>query len=595
MANRHGMRAAAVAAVLTALLFVGNALGADSPKKDEVARCHNARATIVGTDQADKLRGTPSRDVIMGSLGDDEIVGSLGNDIICGGPGADLIHGGRGNDIVDGGAGEFDIVIGDLGDDHVLGGPGNGDEAAGSLGIDTVSGGAGDMDLVHGDYGYDRMDGGAGAGDIASFATDVGAGKSGGVKVSLARHRARGDGHDRLFRLESIEGSAFDDILVGSKQANIIDGGPGKDVLRGGGGADTLNGDEGPDKCQGAKGRTSSCGHERRPKASGYVEVDATPGGGGGLAVVGRGGPDHFIVAYDPDAEVFGVSARKGIAIGPGCSRPEGSPTQVVCALGGPARWLMADLGPGNDSLAIEGSLAAVGFVRLAGGLGNDTIKGGPEDDLIEAGFGADKLYGGAGSDGLIGSTPGPTFLYGGADGDLLAAGGGCAGGAIVGGTGKDDASFAETQAHPGLLYVSFPKNRAWIDEVRGCNTVRLDSSNEDMEGSFDNDVLIGDGGKNAILGQPGEDRIYGGGGEDVLDARDGVRDAAVQCARGPQIVSGAHLRPGAFASSSGWRAGRRGHAFIDPFDPHPVSCGETTIGHPVKGLGKTQDHQPGR
>ena len=120
----------------------------------------------------------------------------------------------------------------------------------------------------------------------------------------------------------------------------------------------------------------------------------------------------------------------------------------------------MADLGPGNDSLAVEGSLAAVGFVRLAGGLGNDTIKGGPEDDLIEAGFGADKLYGGAGSDGLIGSMPGPTFLYGGANGDLLAAGGGCAGGAIVGGPGKDDASFAETQAHPGCSTSPSPRTK---------------------------------------------------------------------------------------------------------------------------------------
>jgi Ca2+-binding RTX toxin-like protein len=590
MANSLGMRAAAVAAVLTALLLAqGGALGAASAKEDpyvpaKLPRCHGARVTLYGTTLDDQLRGTPSRDVIAGLAGDDEIIGSLGNDIICGGQGADLIHGGRGNDFVDGGPGDFDRVIGDLGDDHVLGGSGNGDEAAGSLGIDTVTGGPGNMDLVHGDYGYDRMDGGAGAGDIASFATDVGAGKSGGVKVSLAKHRARGDGHDRLFRFESLEGSAFDDILVGTKQANVIDGGPGKDILRGNGGPDVLNGDEGPDRCQGAKGRTSSCGHERRPKSSAYVEVDSTPGGGGGLAIVGRGGPDHFVIAYDADAEVFGVSARKGIAIGPGCSRPGGDPDQVSCALGGPARWLMADLGPGNDSLSVEGSLAAVGFVRLAGGLGNDSIKGGPEDDLIEAGFGADKLYGGAGSDGLIGSTPGPTFLYGGANGDLLAAGGGCAGGAIVGGPGRDDASFAETQAHPGLLYVSFTRHKAWIDEVRGCNPVRLDRTNEDMEGSFDNDVLIGDGGRNAILGQPGEDRIYGNGGDDILDARDGVRDAAIQCAPGSQIVNGAHLRDGL-----------NGHAFIDPFDPHPVSCGETTLGHPVKGLGKTHDHQPGR
>jgi Ca2+-binding RTX toxin-like protein len=579
-------RGIAGAVALLGLVLAAAAAGATKNpyEPEETPRCHKARVTILGTDKAEKLRGTPSRDVILGLKGDDEIIGSLGNDIICGGPGSDLIHGGRGNDTVDGGGGDFDRVIGDLGDDHVMGGRGEGDEAAGSLGIDTVSGGAGNHDLVHGDYGYDRMDGGAGHGDIASFATDVGAGKSGGVKVSLAKHKARGDGHDRLFRFESLEGSAFDDILVGTKQANVIDGGPGKDVLRGHGGADTLNGDEGPDKCQGAKGRTTSCGKERRPKSSGYIEVDATPGGGGGLAIVGRGGPDHFIIVYDADTEVFGVSARKGIAIGPGCTRPEGSPTQVICSLGGPARWLMADLGPGKDGLVVEGSLAAVGFVRLAGGLGNDKIKGGPEDDLIEAGFGADRLYGGAGSDGLIGSTPGPTFLYGGANGDLLAAGGGCAGGAIVGGPGKDDASFAETQAHPGLLYVSFPKDKAWIDEVRGCNPVRLDDSNEDMEGSFDNDVLIGDGGKNAILGQPGVDLIYGGGGDDVLDARDGVRDAAVQCAPGSQIVKGAHLR-----------AASKGHAFIDSFDPRPVSCGETTEGTPVKGLGKTQDHQPGR
>ena len=558
------------------------ALLAGPSPKEEPPRCHHARATIVGTDNPDRLRGTPGRDVIVGLAGDDEIIGSLGNDLICGGGGSDLIHGGRGNDTVDGGPGNFDRVYGDLGDDTVLGGPGMGDETSGNLGIDVLSGGPGNLDLVHGDYGYDRMDGGAGNGDIASFATDVGAGQEGGVKASLAKHRARGDGHDRLFRFESLEGSAFDDILIGNKSANTIDGGPGNDTLRGGGGRDVLNGDEGSDGCQGAKGRTTSCGREKRPKASAYIEVDSTAGGGGGLEIVGRGGHDAITVAYDPGSEVFGISAAKGVAIGAGCSRPGGDPMQVVCAVDGPARWLMADLGPGNDSLRVEGSLGAVGFVRLAGGLGNDTIKGGPEDDLIEGGFGADRLYGGAGSDGLIGSVPGPTFLYGGKDGDLLAAGGGCAGGRIVGGPGRDDASFAETPAHPGTLFVSFPLGKAWIDAVPGCDPVRLAHSNEDMEGSFDNDVLIGDGRANSILGQPGVDRIYGGGGEDVLDARDGVRDEAIQCAPGHQIVKGASLR-----------AGSKGHAFIDSFDPRPVGCGETTLGHPVKGLGKSAEHHP--
>ena len=57
-----------------------------------------------------------------------------------------------------------------------------------------------------------------------------------GVWVSLAQHRARGDGHDRLFRFENVEGSAFRDVLIGDGRANVIDGGPGDDTLRGGGG-----------------------------------------------------------------------------------------------------------------------------------------------------------------------------------------------------------------------------------------------------------------------------------------------------------------------------------------------------------------------
>ncbi|HZJ29026.1 MAG TPA: hypothetical protein VFD37_03445, partial [Solirubrobacterales bacterium] len=163
---------------------------------------------------------------------------------------------------------------------------------------------------------------------------------------------------------------------------------------------------------------------------------------------------------------------------------------------------------------------------------------------------------------------PGPTFLYGEGDGDLLAAGGGCAGGAIVGGDGRDDASFAETQAHPGLLWISFPLHKAWVDALYRegrCKPVRLDPSNEDMEGSFDNDVLVGDSGKNALLGQPGQDRFYGNGGDDVIDARDGVRDFVIQCNR---------------------KGGKpTGRALADPFDPGSTNCAIHKYGTPVAGL----------
>jgi Ca2+-binding RTX toxin-like protein len=554
------MRASIAGVVLgaAALVFLGAA-----PAEDDDPRCHGRIPTIVGSDEADNLRGTPSRDVIWGGSGDDQILASLGNDLVCGGLGTDLLHGGRGNDMVDGGPGAADIVIGDLGDDHLFGGSGNADEVGGSLGIDIINGGPGSNDLLHGDYGYDRMDGGAGGGDIASFATDVASAKGAGVWVSLATHRARGDGHDRIFRVESIEGSAFRDVLIGDPRNNVIHGGPGDDKIFGGRGTNTLDGGQGKDGCKSGPAQIS-CGPERPPNGSSYVELDRTPGGGGGLLIVGGDGDDDLTIVFDEETAVFALTAGKGIALGPGCVRPGQDLTQASCAVEGQARWLMADLGPGNDRFRVEGSLVGAQNVRIAGGRGNDTIRGGPEDDLIEAGQGADRLYGEAGADGLIGGLPGPTFLYGGEDGDLLAAGGGCAGGAIVGGPGRDDASFAETQAHPGILYISFPQNKAWIDEVRGCNPVRLDDTNEDMEGSFDYDVLIGDSGKNALLGQPGKDELYGNGGDDIVDARDGVRDFVIQCARD---------------------GGRAGRALIDSFDPPTTACDVRVHGTPVKGL----------
>jgi Ca2+-binding RTX toxin-like protein len=512
----------------------------------------------------DVLQGTPGRDVIWGALGDDTIVGSLGNDLLCGGPGADLVHGGRGNDTVNGGAGDGDMVVGDLGDDRLNGGPGDADEVAGSLGIDIITGGPGDRDLVHGDYGYDRMDGGAGNGDIASFATDVGSRKGAGVWASLDAHRAFGDGHDRLFRVESLQGSPLRDVLIGSDGPNIVEGGAGDDRIFGRRGRDSLYGDQGVDGCRGGPVR-HSCGRERAPTGSAYVELQSTPGGGGGLALIGGLGRDAFVVSFDDGARVFSVVAAKGVSLGPGCAPPpSGNVREALCSAAGPARWLIADLGPGRDRLEVKGSLAGVENVRISGGTGNDTIRGGPEDDLIEGAVGADRLYGGAGADGLIGSLPGPTYLYGGKHGDLLAAGGGCAGGAIVGGAGRDDASFAETQAHPGLLIISFPKRKAWIDAIRGCNPVRLSRTNEDMEGSFDWDVLIGDSGPNAMLGQPGADRFFGRGGDDVIDARDGVRDFSIQCARGRKPT---------------------GRALRDPFDPSTEACAITKNGRPVPGL----------
>ena len=555
------------------------------PGEEEVHRCHGRQATIVGTAGDDVLQGTPGRDVIWGGPGNDTIYGKLGNDLICGGGGDDTIHGGRGNDEVFGGQGT-DRVFGDLGDDKVVGGPGSYDDVSGGLGIDTVNGGPGDYDLVHGDYGYDRMSGGPGKHDIASFATAVSLDGTSGVWASLRAHAARGDGHDKLFEFEDLEGSAFRDTLIGNGGPNEIDGGPGQRH------ADRRR------RCRLPRRRR---GHRRLPRRAGdgppragrkgscpgsaYVQVDEAPGGGGGVQIVGGRGRDDFTVAYEAATNTLAVDAAKGLAAGPGCEHRAGSPAaakEVLCPFDGPARWLMADLGPGNDSFTVKGSLVEVGFIRVNGGEGDDMIRGGPEDDLLQSGPGADKLYGGPGADGLVGGVPGPTYLYGGPDGDLLAAGGGCAGGALVGGGGRDDASFAETGYHPGRLIVSFPQHSAWIDAIPGCDHVHLSPTDEDMEGSFGPDILIGNGRANAMLGQPGKDVFIGNGGDDVIDARDGVNDISIQCGRGHPRVPGKPKTKNHPAVQPIPATGRpEGRALMDKDDPAPFNCAETQVRHP--------------
>jgi len=559
------------------------AIAATAAVNDPIPSCRGKPATIVGTDGPDAIEGTEKRDVIWGGKGEDAIRGGLGSDLVCGGPGADFVDGGRGNDFIDGGAGAADRAIGGLGDDTVLGGPGDRDEVAGYLGVDVVNGGPGSEDLVHGDYGYDLMYGGKGGGDVASFATAVSGGRGAGVWASLADHRSRGDGHDKLIGFESLEGSAFDDVLIGSRAGNLIDGGAGDDRLFGGGGRDVLEGGEGTDGCKGAKQGRSSCGREAPVKASAWVSLDPVAAGGAGLQVIGGGGKDRLAVGFDEATLTFELRAQGVLAPGAGCSHPAGDAKQVLCPAGGPGRWLTVDLGAGNDRIDALGSLAAVGAVRFAGGSGNDAIHGGPEDDLIESGPGADKLYGGAGSDGLVGGLPGPTYIYGGPDGDLLAAGGGCAGGALAGGPGRDDASFAESQAHPGLLIVSFPKHLAYVDVAKGCRPVHLAASDEDMEGSFDNDVLIGNGQDNAMLGQPGKDVFIGNGGGDTIDARDGVRDESIKCGHGTWPPP--KPRKGKRGGRTMRRAKGGSLALTDTFDPRPAGCAELEFGHPVPGL----------
>ena len=224
--------------------------------------------TVAGTVRGPyALNGVGSYALKLGSTGDDTIVGSASKDHMLGDSGADSLSGQDGDDLVEGEGGS-DLLYGGKGNDELLGGD-DGDTLNGNSGHDTLLGGSG-ADTLVGDAGNDRLDGGdgndnvsGGTGDdliLADAGDDVLNGGSGtdtldfsgaadGVMVNLAAKTATGTatGSDRIASFESVLGSAFDDLLIGDKNANTLNGGDGADVLRGLGGADALTGGDGAD------------------------------------------------------------------------------------------------------------------------------------------------------------------------------------------------------------------------------------------------------------------------------------------------------------------------------------------------------------
>jgi Ca2+-binding RTX toxin-like protein len=169
---------------------------------------------------------------VVGGLGIDELVGGAGDDSLdayAGGVAGDVVRGGPGDDALAGAT----VVEGDGGSDLLIAAP-CGETIDGGPGIDSVS--------------FARMKQGVEAtlGGTAGFAPGPGlvggCGFGGPPPTQISGS------------VESIEGSAFDDLLDGDSAPNIVLGRGGEDTIHGGGGADFLVGGLGLDSIHGAGG-----------------------------------------------------------------------------------------------------------------------------------------------------------------------------------------------------------------------------------------------------------------------------------------------------------------------------------------------------
>lgn len=559
----------------------------------------------------DTTYGTPCADVIVAPAGVEDVKGGGGNDTIVaapltaesscpsgchlgvgsqtfeGGPGDDVVYGERGNDTLLGGPGN-DQLFGGIGDDLLRGGPGN-DRLVGGFGADSIDGEEGD-DYVRGDSTIDRIFDTGGGTDTLSYSTGITPGfgdpvpvtgfpPKGGERGLMLELGAGGENADNgvapngggvdeveVGAFETIVGTPFSDYIVGTGAGETIYGGGGADALIGGGGADALDGGADGDYCEGG-GATGSCdsaiatrdpskvsvGFMTPPEATSYAQ----------LYLVGSSGNDNVTATYSPSAVSFHLAAGgfdQSAADAGGCTV---SATDATCPLSAPLdSLLLAGMG-GNDTIAATNFPSSVGVVEI-GGEGGDSLTGGEEseDILVDGpGSGADVLSALGGDDALT-HNGGADELLGGNGNDLFLSNSVCDGEHIVGGSGRDNSSWARfgegIEANLAMGLVGRPGG----GEAPDCGGEALDSISEveDLEGSSFGDVLYGDGGPNQLLGHPGADVYYAGAGEDSILANSADADLVINC--GPDDDS----------------------ALIDfpqYGDPEPVECESIAEGEP--------------
>jgi VCBS repeat-containing protein len=341
-------------------------------------------AELHGGSGLDQIDGGAGDDKIFGEGDEDVLAGNAGNDKIYGGDGDDVLSGGAGNDLLDGGAGNnfvsyasdpkrivalsdssntFRVYDGYGGKDSLINiqqleGSNAGDfirltqsnqnlVVFGLDGNDYIETGSGN-DFLLGGEGADILDGGAGE-DATSY-TD----SWDGVNVKLDGSLSFGGtaSGDRLFNIEDVQGSIFDDLLTGNASNNNLTGGYGDDTIEGGAGADTLTGGKGTDLVT-YKGSVNGVN----------VNISDNP----------------------PPLGTFGGDATGDILLSK-YTDPDGIETID----------LFENLeGSQSDDILIGNQYANV----IYGLGGNDILGGANGDDTLVGGAGADKFDGGSGSD----------------------------------------------------------------------------------------------------------------------------------------------------------------------------------------------------
>lgn len=241
-----------------------------------------ATSADIGTDTLvaiERILSGSGDDLLTGRVVNDELHGNGGADTILGNAGYDYLYGGSGDDSIRGGN-DYDTLDGGSGNDTLMGDANN----------DWLSGGEGD-DILNGGANLDFAD----YSKAASAVT---------VRLSTIQQQDTGGaGLDTLLNFEGVQGSDFNDSLVGNTQDNLLFGGAGSDTIKGGAGFDALWGGAGRDVMYGGADPDTFAYSDITESAPGATNRDTIADFSGFVA---NGG-----VAYD-QIDLFGLEQSVG-------------------------------------------------------------------------------------------------------------------------------------------------------------------------------------------------------------------------------------------------------------------------------------------
>jgi Ca2+-binding RTX toxin-like protein len=389
------------------------------------------------------------------------------------------------------GAGGKDTLVGTAGNDF-LDGQGANDLLNGGTGNDTLLGGGGD-DFMMGGQGDDSLVGGSGTDNADYFYSDT----RGPVYANLATGLATGGGgNDTLSGIENLNGSDFNDVLVGDGQNNGLEGHGGNDSLSGGAGSDFFRGGAGNDTLDGG---------EILDRIN-YSDLNST--------------------SYSDSTAGIVMNLQTGL---------------VQDGLGGTdtlinINWITGS----NFADLITGSAFTNLFEQFEGLAGNDTIDGG--GNTTSSGNRANyatspaavnvNLGTGQASDGFGGTDTliNITYIRGSGFGDVLTGSNttaytewfeGRAGNDTIDGLGGVDTlrfDAATAGVIVNLATGTVSDGQGGTDTVLNIENARGVGFNDHLTGDAGNNDLDARGGDDTLIGGDGQDSLRGGTGSDLLD-----------------------------------------------------------------------------